>query len=86
MQVNTKWHMDGFFELADMLDLYKTPITPPVFCLICTLPIKAGMARSKHYHSSDPAKHVQYHARVLGELETYLAAHNAPLGAAAPVY
>ena len=26
----------------------------------------------KHYHSSDPAKHVQYHARVLGELETIL--------------
>jgi hypothetical protein len=35
----------------------------------------------KHYHSSDPAKNVQYHARVLGELETFLASRD---GSAAP--
>lgn len=85
MQVNTKWHMDGFFELADMLDPVQNADYAASFLLDLHAAHQSWDGAVKHYHSSDPAKHVQYHARVLGELETYLAAHNAPLEAAAPV-
>ena len=85
MQVNTKWHMDGFFELADMLDPVQNADYAASFLLDLHAAHQSWDGAVKHYHSSDPAKHVQYHARVLGELETYLAAYNAPLEAAAPV-
>ena len=85
MQVNTKWHMDGFFELADMLDPVQNADYAASFLLDLHAAHQSWDGAVKHYHSSDPAKHVQYHARVLGELETYLAAHNAPLEAADPV-
>ena len=85
MQVNTKWHMDGFFELADMLDPVQNADYAASFLLDLHAAHQSWDGAVKHYHSSDPAKHVQYHARVLGELETYLAAHTAPLEAAAPV-
>lgn len=85
MQVNTKWHMDGFFELADMLDPVQNADYAASFLLDLHAAHQSWDDAVKHYHSSDPAKHVQYHARVLGELETYLAAHSAPLEAAAPV-
>ena len=85
MQVNTKWHMDGFFELADMLDPVQNADYAASFLLDLYAAHQSWDGAVKHYHSSDPAKHVQYHARVLGELETYLAAHNALLEAADPV-
>ena len=85
MQVNTKWHMDGFFELADMLDPVQNADYAASFLLDLHAAHQSWDGAVKHYHSSDPAKHVQYHARVLGELETYLAAHNAPLVAADPM-
>ena len=85
MQVNTKWHMDGFFELADMLDPVQNADYAAGFLLDLHAAHQSWDSAVKHYHSSDPAKHLQYHARVLGELETYLAAHNAPLEATDPV-
>ena len=85
MQVNTKWHMDGFFELADMLDPVQNADYAASFLLDLYAAHQSWDGAVKHYHSSDPAKHVQYHARVLGELETYLAEHNALLEAADPV-
>ena len=85
MQVNTKWHIDGFFELADMLDPVQNADYAASFLLDLHAAHQSWDGAVKHYHSSDPAKHVQYHARVLGELETYLAAHNALLEAADPV-
>ena len=85
MQVNTKWHMDGFFELADMLDPVQNADYAASFLLDLHAAHQSWDGAVKHYHSSDPAKHVQYHARVLGELESYLAAHNALLEAADPV-
>ena len=85
MQVKTKWHMDGFFELADMLDPVQNTDYAASFLFDLHDAHQSWDNAVKHYHSSDPAKHVQYHARVLGELETYLAAHNAPLVAADPM-
>lgn len=85
MQINTKWHMDGFFELADMLDPVQNADYAASFLLDLHAAHQSWDGAVKHYHSSDPAKHVQYHARVLGELETYLAAQNALPGAVDPV-
>ena len=85
MQVNTKWHMDGFFELEDMLDPVQNADYAASFLLDLHAAHQSWDGAVKHYHSSDPAKHMQYHARVLGELETYLAMHNALLEAADPV-
>lgn len=85
MQVNTKWHMDGFFELADMLDPLQNADYAASFLLDLHAAHQSWDGAVKHYHSSNPKKHMQYHARVLGELETYLAAHNAQLESANPV-
>jgi len=85
MQVNTKWHMDGFFELADMLDPLQNADYAASFLIDLHAAHQSWDGAVKHYHSSDPAKHVQYHARVLAELETYLAAHNTPLETTDPV-
>lgn len=85
MQVNTKWHMDGFFELADMLDPVQNADYAASFLIDLHAAHQSWDGAVKHYHSSDPAKHVQYHARVLAELETYLAAHNTPLETTDPV-
>jgi len=38
----------------------------------------------KHYHSSEPAKNVAYHGRVLAELERFLAGDYAAVPAAEP--
>ena len=81
MQVNTKWHMDGFFDLADMLDPVQNADYAASFLLDLFAAHQSWDGAVKHYHSSDPAKNVQYHTRVLGELETYLASRD---GSAAP--
>ena len=81
MQINTKWHMEGFFELADMLDPVQNADYAASFLLDLHAAHQSWDGAVKHYHSSDPAKHVQYHARVLGELEIYLAVQNALPGA-----
>ena len=44
MQVNTKWHMDGFFELADMLDPVQNADYAASFLLDLFAAHKAGMA------------------------------------------
>ena len=76
MQVNTKWHMDGFFELADMLDPVQNADYAASFLLDLFAAHQSWDGAVKHYHSSDPAKNVQYHARVLAELETFLASRD----------
>ena len=78
MQVNTKWHMDGFFELADMLDPVQNADYAASFLLDLHEAHQSWDGAVKHYHSSDPVKHVQYHAPVLAELESYLDTRLAP--------
>ena len=58
MQVNTKWHMDGFFELADMLDPVQNADYAASFLLDLHAAHQSWDGAVKHYHSSDPAKHV----------------------------
>ena len=84
MQVNTKWHMDGFFDLADMLDPVQNADYAASFLLDLFAAHQSWDGAVKHYHSSDPAKNVQYHSRVLGELETYLASRDGSPASAIP--
>ena len=84
MQVNTKWHMDGFFNLADMLDPVQNADYAASFLLDLFAAHQSWDGAVKHYHSSDPAKNVQYHSRVLGELETYLASRDGSPASAIP--
>ena len=84
MQVNTKWHMDGFFKLADMLDPVQNADYAASFLLDLFAAHQSWDGAVKHYHSSDPAKNVQYHSRVLGELETYLASRDGSPASAIP--
>ena len=84
MQVNTKWHMDGFFDLADMLDPVQNADYAASFLLDLFAAHQSWDGAVKHYHSSDPAKNVQYHSRVLGELETYLASRDGSAASAIP--
>jgi hypothetical protein len=84
MQVNTKWHMEGFFNLADMLDPVQNADYAASFLLDLFAAHQSWDGAVKHYHSSDPAKNVQYHSRVLGELETYLASRDGSPASAIP--
>ncbi|MEC7211233.1 MAG: hypothetical protein VXW17_08795 [Pseudomonadota bacterium] len=72
MQVNTKWHMGGFHELADMLDPVQNADYAAGFLLNLHEAHQSWDAAVKHYHSAEPKKHLVYHRRVLAELELFL--------------
>ena len=73
MQVNTKWHMEGFLELSDMLDPVQNADYAAGFLLDLHEAHQSWDDAVKHYHSSEPEKNIRYHSRVLAELETFLA-------------
>ena len=73
MQVNTKWHMEGFHKLSDMLDPVQNANYAAGFLLDLHEAHQSWDDAVKHYHSSEPAKNVAYHGRVLAELERFLA-------------
>ena len=73
MQVNTKWHMEGFHNLSDMLDPVQNADYAAGFLLDLHEAHQSWDDAVKHYHSSEPAKNVTYHGRVLAELERFLA-------------
>ena len=87
MQVNTKWHMEGFHNLSDMLDPVQNADYAAGFLLDLHEAHRSWDDAVKHYHSSEPAKNVAYHGRVLAELERFLADDDAaaPAVAALPV-
>ena len=76
MQVNTKWHAEGFLDIGDMLD----PVQNADYAAIFLLDLKAAHGSwddaVKHYHSALPEKNIVYHQRVLSELERFLASAN----------
>jgi len=72
MQVNTKWHADGFLEIADMLDPVHNTSYAAGFLLDLHAAHQSWDEAVKHYHSSEPRKNVVYHRRVLAELERYM--------------
>ena len=72
MQVNTKWHMGGFHELADMLDPVQNADYAAGFLLDLHEAHQSWDDAVKHYHSAEPEKHMVYHRRVLAELEMFL--------------
>ena len=73
MQVNTKWHMEGFLALSDMLDPVQNADYAAGFLLDLHEAHQSWDDAVKHYHSAEPEKHIRYHSRVLAELEIYLA-------------
>jgi len=77
MQVNTKWHLEAFYELADMMDPSQNAEYAAIFLLDLHAAHKSWDEAVKHYHSSDASKNVRYHQRVLAELEVILAANMA---------
>ena len=77
MQVNTKWHMEGFHNLSDMLDPVQNADYAAGFLLDLHEAHRSWDDAVKHYHSSEPAKNVAYHGRVLAELERFLAGDDA---------
>ena len=77
MQVNTKWHMEGFHNLSDMLDPMQNADYAAGFLLDLHEAHQSWDDAVKHYHSSEPAKNVAYHGRVLAELERFLAGDDA---------
>ena len=77
MQVNTKWHMEGFHSLSDMLDPVQNADYAAGFLLDLHEAHRSWDDAVKHYHSSEPAKNVAYHGRVLAELERFLAGDDA---------
>lgn len=77
MQVNTKWHMEGFLELSDMLDPVQNADYAAGFLLDLHEAHRSWDDAVKHYHSSEPTKNVAYHGRVLAELERFLAGDDA---------
>ena len=85
MQVNTKWHADGFPDLADMLDPVHNASYAAGFLLDLHAAHQSWDEAVKHYHSSEPRKNVSYHRRVLAELERFMGdgdmADDAPLPA-----
>ena len=72
MQVNTKWHLDGFHELGDMLDPVQNADYAAGFLLDLHEAHQSWDDAVKHYHSAEPEKHITYHRRVLAELEMFL--------------
>ena len=84
MQVNTKWHSEGFLNIADMLD----PSQNADYAAIFLLDLKAAHGSwddaVKHYHSALPEKNIAYHQRVLSELESYLASASSVTSGAVP--
>ena len=87
MQVNTKWHMEGFHNLSDMIDPVQNADYAAGFLLDLHEAHRSWDDAVKHYHSSEPAKNVVYHGRVLAELERFLASDDAaaPAVTALPV-
>ena len=83
MQVNTKWHMQGFHNLSDMLDPMQNADYAAGFLLDLHEAHRSWDDAVKHYHSSEPAKNVIYHGRVLAELERFLANDDAAAPAVA---
>ena len=77
MQVNTKWHMEGFLELSDMLDPVQNADYAAGFLLDLHEAHQSWDDAVKHYHSAEPEKHIRYHSRVLAELEIFLAGKKA---------
>ena len=77
MQVNTKWHLEGFLELSDMLDPVQNADYAAGFLLDLHEAHQSWDDAVKHYHSSQPEKNVRYHSRVLAELEIFLAGKGA---------
>lgn len=73
MQVNTKWHLEGFLALSDMLDPVQNADYAAGFLLDLHEAHQSWDDAVKHYHSAEPEKHIRYHSRVLAELEIYLA-------------
>ena len=73
MQVNTKWHMEGFHNLSDMLDPVQNADYAAGFLLDLHEAHQSWDDAVEHYHSSEPGKNVAYHGRVLAELERFLA-------------
>ena len=73
MQVNTKWHADGFLDIADMLDPVHNASYAAGFLLDLHAAHQSWDEAVKHYHSADPDKNVAYHRRVLAELERFMA-------------
>ncbi|NBP89467.1 MAG: hypothetical protein EBU59_13415, partial [Planctomycetia bacterium] len=84
MQVNTKWHMEGFHNLSDMLDPVQNADYAAGFLLDLHESHRSWDDAVKHYHSSEPAKNVAYHGRVLAELERFLAGDDAAVPATEP--
>jgi hypothetical protein len=78
MQVNTKWHADGFLDIADMLDPVHNASYAAGFLLDLHAAHQSWDEAVKHYHSAEPRKNVVYHRRVLAELERYIDRGAAP--------
>ena len=74
MQINTKWHSEGFLKLADMLDPTQNADYAAGFLLDLHEAHQSWDDAVKHYHSAAPEKNVGYHRRVLAELERFLEA------------
>ena len=72
MQVNTKWHAEGFLDIADMLDPVHNASYAAGFLLDLHAAHQSWDEAVKHYHSSEPRKNVAYHRRVLAELERFM--------------
>lgn len=72
MQVNTKWHAEGFLDIADMLDPVHNASYAAGFLLDLHAAHQSWDEAVKHYHSSEPRKNVAYHRRVLAELERFI--------------
>ena len=72
MQVNTKWHAEGFLDIADMLDPVHNASYAAGFLLDLHAAHQSWDDAVKHYHSSEPRKNVAYHRRVLAELERFI--------------
>ena len=73
MQVNTKWHAEGFLDIADMLDPVHNASYAAGFLLDLHAAHQSWDEAVKHYHSAEPRKNVVYHRRVLAELERFMA-------------
>ena len=56
MQVNTKWHMEGFHNLSDMLDPVQTADYAAGFLLDLHEAHQSWDDAVKHYHSSEPGR------------------------------
>jgi hypothetical protein len=64
--------MEGFHNLSDMLDPVQNADYAAGFLLDLHEAHQSWDDAVKHYHSSEPAKNVAYHGRVLAELERFL--------------